>query len=57
MKEAESYLPFGRFKSMKDVIVWAAHLDETTFFDWNLDRIQHEWKNRLSFLQEWMETD
>jgi hypothetical protein len=50
------YLPFGRFKTMKDVEVWLNDLFEKTVSHWSLDRIEAEWKVRLDHMQNWMET-
>lgn len=49
-------LPFGRFKSMKDVECWLGHQRECTYKAWCLDRIVHEWNVRLDYIRNWMET-
>ncbi len=53
---ADKYSPFGRFKSYKDVETWANDMRERTYNAWSLERIEHEWKIRLSHIQDWMET-
>jgi hypothetical protein len=52
----KSHLPFGRFETFQDVEVWMADLRERTYNRWSLDRIQTEWKTRLTYIQNWMET-
>ena len=52
----KNYLPFGRFKSYQDVDVWMCSMREKTYKAWSLDRIYHEWKIRLSHIQNWMES-
>lgn len=53
---AGKYSPFGRFKSYQDVEIWANDLREKTYQAWSLERIEHEWKIRLTHIQNWMET-
>lgn len=52
----QAHLPFGRFETFKDVRTWMADLRERTYNRWSLDRIQTEWKTRLTYIQNWMET-
>lgn len=52
----QRFLPFGRFKCMKDVHCWMGELRDRTYQAWSLDRIDHEWKVRLNHIQNWMET-
>lgn len=52
----KSVLPFGRFKTYRDVEEWNAMLRERTFKAWSLDRIRHAWEIRLNHIQNWMET-
>lgn len=52
----KSNLPFGRFKCYKDVETWIQDIREKTHKAWSLDRIHHEWKVRLTHIQNWMET-
>lgn len=53
---ARTMTPFGRFKNYQDVWTWANDLRERTFKSWSQDRIAHEWKIRLTHMQNWMET-
>jgi hypothetical protein len=53
---SEKYSPFGRFKSYKDVEIWAEDMRERTYKAWTLDRIESEWKVRLDHMQNFMET-
>lgn len=53
---ARMMVPFGRFRCYQDVWDWAADLREKTYKAWSLERIAHEWKIRLTHMQEWMET-
>ena len=53
VKEA---IPFGRFKDIKDVENWAGLITENTFKRWNLDRVEEEWKSRLNYIANWMES-
>lgn len=52
----ERLLPFGRFKSMKDVRCWMGDMRERTYKAWSLDRVVHEWTVRLDYIRNWMET-
>ncbi len=54
--ESESRIPFGKFKSFKDVQEWAEYLRDTTLSHWSLDRIESEWFRRMDFISNWMET-
>lgn len=65
-------LPFGKFdifpntgclklldtpdKESNKLVQWIETLYQTTLKKWNLQRIEHEWKVRLEFIQNWMET-
>lgn len=40
----------------KSIIDWMISINETSFKQYNLDRIEHEWKNKLNFIFNWMET-
>jgi hypothetical protein len=53
---AKKYTPFGRFKNAQDVKDWVDDLREKTYNAWSLERIKHEWKIRLTHMQEYMET-
>lgn len=53
---AKLRVPFGRFKTFKDVQEWAEHLRDRTLSHWNLDRIESEWFRRMDFISNWMET-
>jgi len=53
---AKTMVPFGKFKTYQDVDVWVNDLRERTFKAWSQDRIAHEWKIRLTHMQNWMET-
>ena len=46
----------GRFKSHKDISDWLWSMSIRTQSDWDLDRIESAWKERVSHLQNWMET-
>jgi len=49
-------LPFGKFKSIEEVIDWWDHIYVNAYVNWNLDRIRHEWVIRLDYIRNWMET-
>jgi hypothetical protein len=53
---AERNSPFGRFKSYTDVETWALDMRERTYKAWSLDRIEHEWRIRLTHIRNHMET-
>jgi|SRR5271166_1647710 len=54
---AASILPFGRFKTMKDVEVWVLDMAERTRKVWDKERIRSEWVGRLDYIRNWMETE
>lgn len=43
-------LPFGKFKTVKDVWDWNSHIFETTYKKYNHDRIEHDWKKRIDYI-------
>jgi len=53
---AQRLIPFGRFKNYQDMEAWENHLRTKTYNAWGLDRIENEWRNRLNYLRDWMET-
>lgn len=53
---AEKVLPFGRFRTVKDVLDWSQDTALKTMCEWDKDRIRTEWKMRLDHLRNWMET-
>ena len=53
----EKALPFGRFRDLADVIQWEETIVSHTLRDWSKDRIEHEWKMRIAFFREYMDTD
>lgn len=56
-KEIKSRLPFGKFKNFAQVIAWMEHLRDTTYYAWSEERIVFEWEKRISYIQNWMETN
>lgn len=54
--EVKARIPFGKFKTFKDVQEWMEHLRDTTIAHWSLDRIESEWFRRMDFISNWMET-
>lgn len=48
--------PFGRFHSRQDILDYIALLRDKTIKAWSLDRIETEWKTRLTHIQHWMES-
>ncbi len=46
----------GRFKSPKDISNWLWGMSIRAQGDWDLDRIESAWKERIAHLQNWMET-
>lgn len=46
----------GRFKSSKDITNWVWGMSIRAQSDWDLDRIESAWKERITHLQNWMET-
>lgn len=53
---AALHLPFGRFKTYQDVEDWAGLIREKTYKAWSQDRIVHEWKIRLDYIRDYMES-
>lgn len=51
-----AHLPFGRFMMKQDVIDWSDDIAEKTYNAWNVDRIDAEWKRRVDYLLDWMNT-
>ena len=52
----EDILPYGRFKTMQDVKDWINTISETTYKEWNINRIDETWKKRVDVLRNWMES-
>lgn len=50
------HVGFGRFSSKEDIDDWLRSIFETTRKQWSLDRIQHEWKQRVEFIRNWQES-
>lgn len=53
---AKSFLPYGRFQSMQDVESWIMDLRERTYKKWCADRIISEFKIRLDYIRNYMES-
>lgn len=49
-------LPFGKFKSSREVQAWIVDTFDHTRRVWNLDRIRTEWNRKIDYLRDWMET-
>lgn len=49
-------LPYGKFKTIQDFFDWEEDLHNKTVQAWNKDRIEAEWKNKLDYIHNWMET-
>lgn len=47
---------YGRFKTSYDYVQWIDDIHEKTVKAWTKDRIIVEFKNRLNFINNWMET-
>lgn len=52
---AEKRLPFGRFKTKKDIEEYTIALDEKTYKSWSKDRIEAIWIKNLAIIQNSME--
>lgn len=48
--------PFGKFESLNDVKYWLDSITESTSKIWNLDRIEFEWKIRIDFISNFLES-
>lgn len=53
----KNILPFGKFKTIENVFDWSEFIYISTKNKWSKDRIEHEWKIRLNYVQNWMETN
>jgi hypothetical protein len=49
-------LPYGRFKTFQDINIWIGDLEEKTRKAWSIERIRFEWKKRVDYIANWMET-
>lgn len=49
-------LPFGKFTSTSDVGDWLDSITESTSKIWNLDRIEFEWKTRIDYISNHLES-
>lgn len=49
-------LPYGKFDTFKDFLDWEEDLHNKTIKAWNADRIETEWKSKLDYIHNWMET-
>jgi hypothetical protein len=54
VESAKKYIPFGRYKTYKDFVIWHDDLFLKTLVAWSFDRIMHEWKSRADFIENWM---
>lgn len=54
--ELKKMIPFGRFKNAQEVKDWTYALRDRTLRDWSRERIFEEWKNKLDYIRDWMET-
>jgi hypothetical protein len=52
----EKNLPFGQFLNVREVIEWARYLHNSTQSAWTQERVRVEWRQRLDYVREWMET-
>jgi hypothetical protein len=48
-------LPFGKFKTKKDVEIWALDIFSKTISHWDRDKIQYEWIQKVNYIKHWME--
>lgn len=51
-----NHLPFGKFKTVQNVLEWVEEMHTRTFKDWNIDRIEYEWNRRTDYIMDWMES-
>jgi hypothetical protein len=49
-------LPYGRFKTRKDIEEWVDDIHVKTYCAWDFDRVEVEWNKRTNTLLNWMET-
>lgn len=54
--DVQAHLPYGRFQSYKNFLEWEEHLHTSTVKAWGKDRVMSEWKTRLDYIHNWMET-
>lgn len=54
--QANMRLPFGRFKKHNQLVDWIHTIHMQTYKRWSIDRIVHEWAERVKIINDWIET-
>lgn len=55
-KEVLNYLPFGRFRSDKDLVEWAHDMGKGTMSSWTRERIHFEFSRKAIVLNDFVES-
>lgn len=52
----QKHLNYSKFKTIEQVTEWTAHIVLKTYQSWNQDKVMEVWKNKVEYIQNWMES-